>query len=243
MNIAIIFKTHIWSLELEKYCMKIYNESKINNIQFYILLHDENNILKSKILDIELKTRTISFCKKDIIGLYESGFISMWLSNHWILMWFYIKYGLFYDYVWSMEYDVKIIGDSSKIWLYDSPHDFLYTKGNIPLYNNKYTQTYIGTKLIDSEKRTGYLQIARYSKKTLNYLHDNFTNGEHAQDEIIIFSLINISGLTTSNIFLSKMIRGIWTWQSRYNDYNRIISEKISINHENKDTYILHPVK
>ncbi len=49
------------------------------------------------------------------------------MSNHWILMWFFKKFQN-YNYYWSMEYDVRISGNSCILWNYDGEEDFLFPR-------------------------------------------------------------------------------------------------------------------
>lgn len=240
---VVLLKTHVWSKEIEMFALKIFNETYPIGIDFYVLMHlDDNNILQL-VESEKIRKITLKFTEQEIKNLYQSGYYSMWISNHWILMWFYRNYGSEYKYFWSVEYDVRIHGDSSKIWSYNSPCDFLYTIGNYQNANHKYKDFYIGSKISESEKYYGFLQIARYSHRMLRYLDECFSNGENGQDELIIYSLLNRGGFTKSNLFLSSLIRGIWTWDNRYSNYNRYIYESNKIRKNNMELYIFHPIK
>lgn len=126
-KIAVIMKTHIWNNDIELFSKKIHNESLSNDIKFFILLHDESGNIINQI-DNSLKDIVLSFTEKDIQNLYFTGFYSMWLSNHWILMWFFQKYGYIFDYIWSIEYDVRISGESNLLWNCDDDSDFLFVR-------------------------------------------------------------------------------------------------------------------
>ncbi|AGC01791.1 hypothetical protein H012_gp674 [Acanthamoeba polyphaga moumouvirus] len=238
-KIAVIMKTHIWNDDIECFSKKIYHESFSNGVNFFILLHDENNNIFNKI-DKNLKNIVLTFSEKDIQNIYSTGFYSLWLSNHWILMWFFQKYGHKYDYIWSMEYDVRISGDSNLLWNCNNDFDFLFVRGNYQNSKNKYNNHYIGNNLEENQKYHGYLQLARYSKKALEYLNECYKNGENGQDELITFSLLNKSGLSMSKDFLQKLVRGTWTWQDNYSSSNRKIYNYL----KNKNILaIFHPIK
>ena len=240
---VVLLKTHVWTTELEQFATKIYHETRSIGINFYILLHrrDDSTI----VINNKLKSIVLSFTEDEIKSIYPTGFYSMWLSNHWILMWFYKKRGSSYKYFWSMEYDVRISGSSTNIWCHESNYDFLYTMGNYRNINHKYITYYVGTKLNITDRFFGYLQLARYSNKALECLDKYFSEGENGQDELIIFSLINYSGLTKSNAYLSKLIRGSWTWIDGYSDYNKKIYHEYNrlLIRDKKQVYIFHPIK
>lgn len=239
---VVLFKTHRWSEDIEKFTLKLYDETN-GKVDFFILMHSDNGQLQNQIQNENLKNITLSFTEDDIKSIYQTGFYSMWISNHWILMWFYKKNGRYYDYFWSMEYDVRISGDSSRIWLHQSPCDFLYTLGNYRNANNRFMSYYIGGKLNNLEKIFGFLQVARYSNRALKYLDECYTDGENGQDELITFSLLNRAKFIGSRLFLQKLIRGKWTWEDKYADYNRRLYEEAERKNHDNHLYIYHPIK
>lgn len=236
-KIAIIFKTHVWSNDICIFCKKILFDIRNANIDFFIILHDE----KDNIIDTipANMLQYVLIIKESDIKIYDSGFISMWMSNHWILMWFFLHNRDKYNYIWSIEYDVRIIGNSNLIWSINDNADFIYTLGNNKDVTNKYSGLYSGKILSDDDKYYGHLQLARYSMNTLNYLHNNFKSGENGYDELITFSLLNRSNLKLSNI-LHTLIGGIWTWDQRYSLHNRRI---ITCYNNSNTLKIFHPVK
>jgi hypothetical protein len=240
---VVLLKTHVWTDDIEKFVNKLYEETYSHGVDFFILMHCENNMPFNIVKDDKIKKIILQFTEEDIKNIYSVGFYSVWLSNHWILMWFYKKYGQRYKYFWSIEYDVRISGDSSKIWLYESSYDFLYTMGNYRNAKNKYNNFYVGGKLSNLEKFFGFLQLARYSNKALEYLDKCFTEGENGQDELIIFSLLNRSGLFGSKKFLQSLVRGTWTWQDHYSEYNKKIYDKYEVQQNSNHLCIFHPIK
>lgn len=244
MKTVILFKTHLWNESIEDFAIKIYEDimfSKMDNTyDFFILMHSENN-LYSFIKSETIKSITKCFTENTIKNLYTSGFYTMWLSNHWILMWFFKNFGNIYDYFWSIEYDVRISGNSFKIWSHNSTHDFLYVMGNHLNFNNKFRNYYVGNKLSAIQKYYGFLQLARYSKAALKYLDSCFEMGENGQDELITFSLLNRGNFLGSKKFLIKLVRGKWTWDHQYAQSNKNLYDQCELNNHH-DIFIFHPV-
>lgn len=239
MKQVILFKTHLWNSEIENFAIKLQNECLAND--FFILLHDENNILIQKVSNHILKTKILIFTEFDIKNIYSKGFISMRLSNHWIMMWFYKKFNN-YDYYWSVEYDVRINGNSILLWNYDEKYDFLYPKGNYKRINHPNINYYSGSKLTINDRYFGYLQLARYSNNAITYLDKCYSEGENGQDELITFSLLNNSNLTMSRKFLSHLIRGTWTWINSYSNQNKITWYQYK-KYKPNELCIFHPIK
>lgn len=247
---AIIFKTHVWNDNIEKFSSKLLDESK-PYCDFFIVIHSDNGKLVDKIKSNELKNHVIMFNSKAIKNIYKLGFFSMWLCNHWILAWFYRTYcqnKKSYDYVWSMEYDVRISGDSSILWKYEGNEDFLYP---IPTFQDMtwpWKDHYTG-KLSDEDKWYGYLQLCRYSNKFLNYLDIQYSHGENGQDEMIIFTLFNKGkneiGLTGTHEIIDQFINDSWSVVNEDNDKHKNMFEES----ENKakidpqHLQLFHPIK
>lgn len=240
---CLIVKTHGWNHNLELRLRKIFQEAHEVGVDAYLLMHTDTGELINSIENQDLlKAKCLTFTTQDIQNLYPKGFFSMRLSNHWILMWFFQKYGN-YQYYWSMEYDVAIAGDSGKIWSHTkSDHDFLYVLGNFTAARLPPNQFYTGPGLALHEKRYGFLQLARYSKRALEYLDKVFQSGENAQDEIIVYTLMHRSGYSMSNQFLAKLRRGDWTWRATAHARNYALYQK-AMQHFAKNVYIFHPVK
>lgn len=233
---AILFKTHIWNDSLNKYLLEL--KSQIKSADLYIIFHDEKEEYSN---DIHTDLREITICvtSSDIKSIYPSGFFDMMISNHWILMYFYQKYGTVYDYIWSMEYDIRISGDSNLIWNNKYEEDFLYTHGFYHNPKNIHYTKYTGssTKLYQ-----GYLQLARYSKKLLKLMDETFQTGENGQDELITYTIIfnNLDKITKSNHLLVPLIKGQWSWESKYGHLNYASFLK---NNAKNTLGIYHPVK
>jgi hypothetical protein len=240
---VVLLKTHVWSDDIEKFSIKVYNETYLYGVDFFILMHTENDEIYHQVKSEKIKKIIIKFTEAEIKSIYTTGFISMWLSNHWILMWFYKKFGQKYKYFWSVEYDVRISGNSSKIWLHENSHDFLYTKGNYRNVKHKHMKFYQGTLLNDLEKFFGYLQLARYSSRLLVYLDKYFNLGENGADELIIFSLINKGKFTGSKEYLQSLIAGTWTWQDIYSENNKQLYNYCESLNDSNHLYIFHPIK
>jgi len=242
---VVLLKTHIWNDSLEKYALKLFNETSVNNIDFFILMHTENGKLPSLVKDVNLKKLIIKFTENDIKSIYKQGFFSIWLSNHWILMWFYKKNSKKYQYYWSVEYDTRISGNSSIIWNYDGVEDFIYPYEPWQDPNWIWKNHYVGGKMIDKDKYYGYLQITRYSANFLNYLDNCFTNGENGQDEMILFSLFKRGKFTGSSKLLFGLIKDTWSVDPKVSDSNRkkYHESENKYKYDNKNLVIFHPIK
>ena len=242
---ALLLKTHVWTDDLEKFANKIKKETAQSGVDFFILMHSENGNLIHKIRNKDLRKHVLMFKEKDITKIYQKGFYGMWLSNHWIVMWFYQKYKDKYQYFWSMEYDVRISGDSSKIWKYKGNEDFIYPIKPFHDSNWAFKNYYSGKQFTDKEKYYGYLQLTRFSNKFLNYLDENFKKGENGQDELIIFSLYRKGGFTGSKDVLNKYINDSWTVSKLDSDkHKKLFTESEKEYHRNKNHLrLFHPVK
>ena len=238
----VLFKTHVWNEDIERFVRKIERE---RNCDLVILAHSDDKSLIKKIKDNELKRRVIMITESDIRSVYEKGFVSLWLSNHWNTMWYYKKYPN-YQYYWTIEYDVRIVGDSSKIWNYPGSEDFIFPHG---AYQNPYWQyknDYVGGVLTDETKWYGYLQLARYSNRFLAYLDSVFEGGENGQDEMMMFSLWKRDNAWTGGQqFLKQFVDDSWTVDYRDSDKNHRSIEKAEkvLKKKPKTVRIFHPVK
>lgn len=241
-NKALLFKTHRWDNRLEKFVKKLKSETIPYGIDLYILMHSDDNSLVNQIKDPNLRKLVITFSENDIKKIYLKGFYGMWLCNHWILMWFYRQHRNKYQYLWTIEYDVRISGDSSKIWTYDGEEDFIYPVETFQDANWYWKNHYSGTIFNDDNKWYGYLQLTRYSKKFLDYLDKYFEMGENGQDEMVIFSIfkkgVNEIGLTGTHKFLNELIDDSWSVDNRDSD-----KHKIMLKESGDQLKIYHPIK
>ena len=247
-NTIVLFKTHIWNDDIEKFVKKLKNETtemKDNKIDFYVLMHSDNFNLINQIKDQDLRKYVLMFREADIKKIYKHGFYSMWLSNHWILMWFYKQLRDKYQYYWSIEYDVRISGNSSKIWTYIGTEDFVYPIEPFKDLNWGWKNHYAGNKLTDDNKYYGYLQLARYSNNFLKYLDSRFEAGENGQDEMIIFSLFKLSGLSGTKTMLNKLIKNSWSVANSESDKHKKMLSKSETKYQTdkNNLCIYHPIK
>lgn len=238
---AVIVKTHLWNADIEQFAFKIWNETIRNNVHFYILMHSNDNQLIKTVQNKQLITHIIQFNESQIKAIYDTGFYDMWLSNHWILMWFY-RHHSHYQYIWSVEYDVRITGDASRLWTDNSTTDFLYVRGNYHLPNAPYSHYYTGNKLTESDKYYGFLQLARYSKRCLDCLNSSYVAGENGQDELITYSLIRWHQLSVNDQLLKKYIGGHWTGNNAFSLENKQIWRWFCKRYPSR-LLIFHPIK
>lgn len=246
VKIVVLLKTHVWNQSVQEFAVKVLLETSGANVDFFILVHDEKGLIQETINKQaenlpQLQDRTIYFTEKDIRSIYDSGFYGMRYSNHWILMWFFRRNNT-YDYYWSVEYDVRINGPSEQIWTHDSDADFLYAIGGYHRPNHKLINHYSGSKIPVEKRLFGYIQIARYSRKALVFLDQEYTVGENGQDELITYSLIFNSNLSKSCTFLKGLVAGVWTWVESYSKINKYHYNRIHNIFPNK-LCIFHPIK
>jgi hypothetical protein len=98
--------------------------------------------------------------------------------------------------------------------------------------------------LTPAEKRVGFLQLARYSRRALEYLDACFRQGENGQDEMITFSLLNRAKMKISQDLLAPLIRGVWTWQDKYVHHNvQVYQHYLKYEKYLERPVILHPVR
>jgi hypothetical protein len=239
LNQCVIFKTHIWNDDIEAYVNKLLTLLDSIKTHFWILLHDESGKLLHRIPD-SLKAITISFTESMLKELYDSEtFFGIHTSNHWIMMYFWKKFSFNqnYDYLWSMEYDVRISGDARIIFSLNSDEDFVYTMGFRRNPSNRYYNIYTGT---NPNRFQGYVQLARYSKKALDTFDAEFSKKINGQDELIIYTLVHESNMKINGVFLKSFIKGEWTWDNSKSTLNKIIyNNYVEIN----KVAIFHPVK
>lgn len=243
---CLILKTHTWNSDLENFAKKLLRETKESGLDFYVLMHSEDGSLKNKIYHKKLKDLTHIFTEYQIRNIYNNvGFISMWLSNHWILMWFYKNFGNQYQYIWTIEYDVRISGDSKKIWNYTGSEDFLYPIDYFQDINWKYKNDYTGNVLNDSNKYYGYLQLARYSNNFLSYLDNTYTSGENGQDEMMAFSLFKRGNFSGSKYPLNNYIQNTWSVDFNQSENFKNLYKKSEEKYKKDPNHlqIFHPIK
>ncbi len=246
---VVIFKTHTWNSQIEKFVLKLIEETVPHRIDFYVLIHSNDESLITKIENVRIRDYVLVFSENTIKKMYQDGFYGMWLSNHWILMWFFRQYKDKYQYYWSIEYDVRISGNSTKLWTYDGLEDFIYPY--VPFQNPEWTwKDYcISNILTDENKWYGYLQLARYSKKFLEYLDKHYNSGENGQDELITFSLFKRGeseiGLVGDNKLLFNLINNSWSVDNADSDkHKKILSDSETESEKNPEhLIILHPIK
>jgi len=234
---SLIFKTHVWNKSVEIFCDKLLKETSDSSLDFFILAHDNDKILSRL---IPRRFNVLFFHEDEIKHIYTTGYTgNIWLSNHWILMWFYKKTN--YQYIWSMEYDVRISGDSRKIWQINDTADFIYPH----IYNRgiRYTGFYSykkGNLIKDDDICTGFVQLCRYSAKFLKILDDYFTAGDNGQDEMMIFSIAVKEKIEMKNEFLYPLTKGFWTWKPKFSNFNSYHYKKLD---RTNVLGIFHPVK
>jgi len=248
---AICFKTHIWNKGIHNFIKKIYkdcddsNKKALNNfkgefdLDFYVLIPDylEKNINQ----DIIKFTKI--YKEEDIKNLYKNGFYSMWISNHFIELWFNKTFGEKYEYIWFIDYDVKILGDTNYFWRSELTEDLLIPRNMTLLKENWKFYDYVHESLLKEERYMCPKQFYRISKKLLIKLDELFESGINGHNEIIIGSICKKFNFTYNSNFLNQTIQGIWTENPEYSKYNYENYNKLINNVNSWKPYIFHPIK
>ena len=215
----VLIKTHVWNDDLEEYLYRVDAECRKVGVSMIILMHGAERPLPFK---------AMFFDEGIIKAMYPSGFIDMQLSNHWSLIWAYRQLPE-EDWFWSVEYDVRI-RRSDLLWTIPDTEDFLYVQGGRPAPPSPYMTT---LQNIEAPHYTGYLQLARYSRRLLQYLDDCYAAGQNGQDELATYSLVFQSQFTSLPA-MNQYTGGVWTWQAEYSLHNRkkyAQSRKLAIFH------------
>ena len=229
---CLLFKTHQWNDEIDAWYRRLVTECPYT---VYLMYHNDNLDLSA--IPTDLHGAVMVYSEEMIRTVYpEAPFYGMWLSNHWILSW--AMKTLSYDYVWNIEYDVRIVGDSRWIWTYRGGEDFIYPIATFQNPDWPYREMYRGP-LTHAEKWYGYLQLARYSRRFLQYL-DAIYPVENGQDELITYSLFHRSGMTGSHHLLGPWIKSSWFVDNVHIPANR---ERIRAAEAKGDRLLVHPVK
>ncbi len=235
MYIAVLFKTHILNYALCNYIKKIYNECNNYNINqtnhfliFQLLIPDN---ITYKIPD-EFKEFTKIYNEEDDIkNLYKNikdeDFKNIHNSNYFITLWFYKYFGESYDFFWSIDYDVRILGNSIDIFSDKSTFDLLIPKNILCKDDKFYTST----------------QICRLSKLLLKKINKNLKKGIYYNNETIYATICKKYNFTYNYTYLNNFIQGIWTSNPEYNSHNIESFNRIIKNKNNVKTYIFHPIK
>jgi hypothetical protein len=187
---AILFKTHKFSKAIRDRYEKVVSESK-GLADVFLVVHGDVRI------DGE-EQRLFRVSDEELHRVYDRGFVDPWLSNHWLLMSWWKRVGRAggYQFVWSVEYDVGIVGNSAVLWGEPSGADLIASYGPFRDSAWPYKDRYFCDKATsaclarrDEDKWYGYVQISRYSARFLDYMDHVFESGENGQDEMMIFSL------------------------------------------------------
>lgn len=188
---AILFKTHKFSKAIRDRYEKVVSESK-GLADVFLVVHGDVRI------DDGEERRLFRVSDGELARVYDRGFVDPWLSNHWLLMAWWKRVGRAggYQFVWSVEYDVGIVGNSAELWGEPSGADLIASYGPFqdsawPYKDRYFCDTAASACLArrDEDKWYGYVQISRYSARFLDYMDHVFESGENGQDEMMIFSL------------------------------------------------------
>lgn len=230
---AVVFVTHYWNSKIEQAAYEIRLSCESNGLEFYVIMGPKVASVGYEIQDKvqraasaaasaaaaaaapdESVFRVLRPTSKDIIGLYNSGFVSMWASNHFIYMWFWVNHGQSFNYIWSIEYDVRWSGPLDTLWAFDPQCDFVYSDLS-PMHSlgsNHYWSSSITKKWATGSikpAKTACKQVFRCSAKFLAYLHTHFQNDLNAQDEIALSSHAHQGQFSSAT--LGPLLSRSWT--------------------------------
>lgn len=219
MKSVLTFRTTKWDIVISDFVNKLYTECR-NVIDFYIIA--PNTIFS-----------LIPNDYKQITKFYDEIEIIENLTNYW----FYINHGYKYDYIWTIDYNVRILGNSNYFWNCNIDDDLLIVKN---IQNNN---SYLPLSMFRISKK--YLElinnfIINYNenKNNNNDNNDNDTDNHDILQEEKLYGHIldmNKDNLTYDYQFLNKNIQGLWTQNINYVDYNIDILNKI------KNSYFKKP--
>jgi len=259
-NVAVFIKTHLWSESLELFIEKTYQDVREHDIDFFLLVQEEHDIdffllVQDSVLEDSMYKQFINnpnkiinndiikiYTEDNIREMYPNGVINMWISNHIIELWFYKNFGTEYDYIWSIEYDVRILGSGECFWKTALTHDLLIPKKITKVHKSDVWYNKIHDSFKPNERYHADLQMHRSSKRFLNKLDELFKRSINGQDEIIYGSVCMKYNFSYDYSLLNEKIRGTWSPYSKYSNYNTEVINSFNKN-QITDTYIFHPVK
>lgn len=235
---CLVYVTHVWNASIEA-TFKAIQSSTSMDIFILVGPHGSREPIE---LDVgSLCVTVLRPSLAELQSMYPTGFVSMWASNHLLLMWFWRQYA--YDYVWSMEYDVRFKGPLQSLWTLSKEWDYLYsdlrdlhgiTKSHYwassiepSWHKNQFQHFQSATK-----------QVCRLSRKFLDHLEASFQQGQTAQDEVAFASHCFQQNFKSKSLkdFLSD------SWTTSSGSSARI--EKLWQNHQDQGLLVLfHPVK
>lgn len=225
---ALVYVAHTWHAEIEATALQLQHSCKQYGIRMYVIMGPNAQPQTTSQVPKEQPNQSFTVLRptlQDIRSMYPTGFVSMWASNHWLLMWFARQFT--YDYVWSIEYDVRFKGQLQSLWTFAPGIDYVFTDlediHDVPknhYWTNSITADWRKANCIF---KTATKQIFRVSNKFIRYLEVHFLAGHNAQDELALASHCmqgNFSSRTlkdfmspswTTSASASPKIRILWT--------------------------------
>lgn len=170
----VVFVAHIWNDDINSYYTTLKQSCTNFNIDLVILACGPRYDSQEKIFRPSLE---------EIKQMYPKNFHAkgLWACNHWILLWLWKFWAKeqYYDHVWSIEYDVRTLGDLNTLWALDRNIDYVSTTA-IQQYN---TEGFWGPNSGFKPTHTALKQIFRCSFNFLTYLDEKCMEGLTGQDE------------------------------------------------------------
>ena len=199
---AFLFMTHKWSPGIASAARSWRGACKSRGIDFVLLFQGAE---PPRPLFPPPPTAPDEFVfapTSEVAKLYPLGFVNLWTSSHWILMWWWLRNGRKHDLVFRVEYDVRILGDASRFFDFAPEADVVLTSEPVVPDSDYWFHhcTVPGWCEDRAKLRQCWWQVARFSSVFLDYLHGRFVTGENAQDEIAIATHATRGGFAVTSL-------------------------------------------
>ena len=226
-KILVVFVAHIWNNDIDVYFKSLKQSCAVYNIDLVILacgtrFESEEKIFRPSLDEIKL--------------MYSKNFHAkgLWACNHWILLWLWKVWAKeeCYDHVWSIEYDVRTLGDLYTLWSLDTSIDYV-SSTSIQPYS---TEGFWGPNIGFRPTHTALKQIFRCSYNFLNYLDEKCREGLTGQDECTLathaqqFKYTNLKSYLCAGYSPQKNDAILRLWQNEKKQQTKMLK-------------IFHPIK
>lgn len=255
-KIAVMYVTHIWNAKIDQVARTLLNSCKSRGFDMYVIMGPKVQSVGYELQEKQQRYSALTATQiiqpdesifkvlrpslPELTKLYPSGFMSMWASNHYILMWFWSTLGHIYNAVWSIEYDVRWCGSLDTLWNFQPTADYVYSDLS-PLHtfgNGHYWTKSITNKWAIKPTRTACKQVFRCSANFLAYLHEKFQLEMNAQDEIALASHAHQGNFLSFS--LAPLMSKTWTTAPQFS--SKI--EQLWLSKSKNDPFeLFHPVK
>jgi len=196
---AVFYMAHKWNSEIEKCATEIQHSALAYGLKFIIVSCPK--------IQVPSHFRQVCPTEQEVRQMY-AGFISMWASNHFLFMWAWKHFGQTFDYIWSIEYDVRFVGNLNFLWTYAPEADYVSSQAPWPIKNTYYWYNSISKKW-NHPMQNALKQVNRCSKRFLVHLDAQFHLGLNAQDELALIGHALSPQFTINN--LGRFTHSTWS--------------------------------